>query len=488
MRYAIVSDLHANFTAWQTVLKDIADLKVDKIICLGDVIGYGPEPVEVLESVYQHVHITLMGNHDAAVCGKFDPEEFSDRAQSAIERHKKALSPAARLWLRRLPYTYEEGGFACSHGDFSAPEEFRYIFEPESALPSWQVRREQLLFVGHSHLPGIYVVGESGTSHYLPPCDFILEEGKRYIVNPGSVGYPRAGDCRSSYCIYDTERGAVHFRQLPFDSEKYREIMTRYGWEDDDWVQKKAEQQQVKNIRKQLSFGEKIVPSPSQQEERRGRKFPPVLWFLLAGLLAVSVALAFALGKGNGRVVSYGLNLPPTELAVLKAYPLQPTDKNFLPPWPDSLEPDKSLRGWRYAMADSRVQRIGFGLDQNRTVLTLTHTLEQRILLISPMIDLTGPSIPALRMRVNARRGSGFKGRVTASVEMYMPDLGRGYVLFKTEPFQLYGRETEQGLDVNRKIQLPKKAARIRFCIDATFTGTLDIHRPYLGQEVKKEK
>ena len=236
MRYAIVSDLHANFTAWQTVLKDIADLKIDKIICLGDVVGYGPEPVKVLESVYQHVHVTLMGNHDAAVCGKFDPREFSDRAQNAIKRQKKSLSPAALVWLRRLPYTYEEAGFACAHGDFSEPEEFRYIVEPESALPSWETRKEQLMFVGHSHLPAIYVIGASGTPHCITPCDFSLEEGKRYIVNPGSVGYPRTGNCRSSYCIYDTERNSVLFRQLPFDSEKYRKIMAQYGGEDDDWI------------------------------------------------------------------------------------------------------------------------------------------------------------------------------------------------------------------------------------------------------------
>ncbi|MEI7903096.1 MAG: metallophosphoesterase, partial [bacterium] len=103
MRYAIVSDIHANLAAWKTVLKDIADMRADKIICLGDVSGYGPQPVDVLESVYRVVNVTLLGNHDAAICGKLDPNTFSPRAKTAVLRHREQLSGVGMAWLKTLP-------------------------------------------------------------------------------------------------------------------------------------------------------------------------------------------------------------------------------------------------------------------------------------------------------------------------------------------------------------------------------------------------
>ena len=131
MRIAIVSDLHANLTAWKTVLADLADLKAEQIICLGDVVGYGPHPVELLESVYSVVNVTLMGNHDAAVCGRLPTDTFSPRAASAVARHRELLAPAAIEWLTRLPLTYEGPGFRCAHGEFSEPDVFHYIVAPE---------------------------------------------------------------------------------------------------------------------------------------------------------------------------------------------------------------------------------------------------------------------------------------------------------------------------------------------------------------------
>ena len=165
MRIAIVSDLHANLTAWRIVLADLADMKAEQIICLGDVMGYGPHPVELLESVYSVVNVTLMGNHDAAVCGRLSTATFSPRAKTAVARHRELLTPTALEWLAQLPLTYEGSDFRCTHGEFSKPAEFRYVVAPEDALPSWRATSEQLLFVGHSHRPGIYVIGKSGVPH-----------------------------------------------------------------------------------------------------------------------------------------------------------------------------------------------------------------------------------------------------------------------------------------------------------------------------------
>ena len=218
MRYAIISDVHANVAALRAVLTDAADEQVDKIICLGDVLGYGPEPVAALELVYRRAHVCLAGNHDDAVCGRFPVEDFTEFAAAAVARHRAAITHEAKDWLAHLPYTCEFEGFACAHGDFSGPQNFNYVLEAEDAVPSWEARTEQLLFVGHSHRPCIFVLGASGTPHRIDAADFTLEDGKRYIVNPGSVGYPRVsnGTCLSSYVIYDTSERSVKFRTIPF--------------------------------------------------------------------------------------------------------------------------------------------------------------------------------------------------------------------------------------------------------------------------------
>jgi len=257
MRYAIISDVHANEAALRSVLTDAADARADKIICLGDVLGYGPDPVAALELIYRRAHVCLAGNHDDAVSRRFPTEDFTDFAAAAVERHRKALSQEAIDWLRRLPYTCEFDDFACTHGDFSDPKHFNYILEPQDAMPSWEERSEQLLFVGHTHQPGIFVIGGSGTPHLLHGADFTLEDGKRYIVNPGSVGYPRSGVCRSCYCIYDDQSRSVFFRTLPFDLESYAAKMHGQGLNEAPWMLARAAERRRPAVRAAAKFGAK---------------------------------------------------------------------------------------------------------------------------------------------------------------------------------------------------------------------------------------
>ena len=255
MRYAIISDVHANEAALRAVLTDAVDARADKIICLGDVLGYGPDPVAALELVYRRAHVCLAGNHDDAVSRRFPVEDFTDFASAAVARHRTALSQEAIDWLRRLPYTCEFEGFACVHGDFSDPKHFNYILEPQDALPSWNERSEQLLFVGHTHQPGIFVIGASGIPHLLAGADFTLEDGKRYIVNPGSVGYPRSGACRSCYCIYDDQSRTVFFRTLPFDLDSYAEKMHGQGLNEAPWMLARAAERRRPAVRGNAKFG-----------------------------------------------------------------------------------------------------------------------------------------------------------------------------------------------------------------------------------------
>ena len=258
MRYAILSDIHANAAALKAVLTDAADMRAERIVCLGDVLGYGPEPVETLELIYRRAHVCLAGNHDDAVAGRYPVEDFTEIAAAAVLRHRAALAQKAIDWLRRLPHSCEfqsaeggseDGAFACAHGEFYDPKRFGYVLEPADAMPSWRERTEQLLFVGHTHKPGIFVLGESGVPHALAPMDFSLEPGKRYLVNVGSVGYPRSGACRSFYCIYDDQSRTVHFRSLPFDLDGYRAKMNGQGMDEAPWIKARVRERKPAEIR-----------------------------------------------------------------------------------------------------------------------------------------------------------------------------------------------------------------------------------------------
>lgn len=229
MRYALISDLHANEQAWKTVLLDIRSMHIDSVICLGDVVGYGPNPLEVLESVHKNVDYLVMGNHEAALCGKLDPDCFTDRARESLEWTRSRINEDALAFLGSRPLTLAGDGFRCAHGEFGEAGLFRYVFEPDDAKASWAAVEEPLLFVGHTHQPGIFVVRGSGVPHSVTAQDFELEPGKRFLVNVGSVGDQRDGDVRASYCIYDAVTSAVFWRRLPYDLDAFRQAIRNAG-------------------------------------------------------------------------------------------------------------------------------------------------------------------------------------------------------------------------------------------------------------------
>ena len=237
MRYAFVSDIHGNLTAWNTVLQDMAVHRIDRIVCLGDTVGYGPQPAECLQSVYARVHAMVLGNHDAVVGGRMSSSHFNDRARRAIEWTQARLGEPARRLFADLPMVLKGRGFRCAHGDFTDPAQFRYVFTPEDAAANFAAVPEPLLFVGHSHEACFFVTGESGAVYKLAPEDFALEDGKRYIVNVGSVGSPRDGDLRACYVIYDEEKKSVWFHRVAFDVDAVRAAVRAADGLDPDDVQ-----------------------------------------------------------------------------------------------------------------------------------------------------------------------------------------------------------------------------------------------------------
>ncbi len=309
MRYAVISDIHSNRHALKAVLTDIRSLKIDEIICLGDIVGYGPTPKEVFEAAYNNIHHFLLGNHDAVIAGIMDPGCFNDNARRLIEWTGSVLDGATGKFFRTLPLVIEGSCFRCTHGEFADPGRFGYIIDQDEAAEAFRVCSEQLLFAGHSHLPGIFVIGQSGTPHQLPPQDFSLEDGKRYIVNVGSVGQPRDNDIRASYCIFDITNKNILFRKIPFDIEAYCEDLRRSRIpEETSYFVGRFRNQPVKPIRDILDFGRldakdavKTAKDVEKLEKtvKSLRKTRAVLLASLAVILALAVAAMLGLFKSR---------------------------------------------------------------------------------------------------------------------------------------------------------------------------------------------
>ena len=223
MRYAIVSDIHANIQAWEAVLADIRSQGVDVIVCLGDVVGYGPKPAEVLEAVRSVTDHFVLGNHDAAAVGMMDYSIFNDHARQAIEWTITELSFDAKHFLSSVPLAIEAGELLFVHAEIAEPGRFDYIDNSEIAKENFAANEHFATFVGHTHLPKMFELSANGSVQELFDTSCGLDAEKRYIINVGSVGEPRNPDDLSSrYAVYDVEKREIDFRYVEFDIVAYR--------------------------------------------------------------------------------------------------------------------------------------------------------------------------------------------------------------------------------------------------------------------------
>jgi len=230
MRIGIFSDTHSNLEALTAVLGAFKHEGVDKLVCLGDTVGYGASPNECCDLVREVSAFTILGNHDAAVAGRMDYSYYYDAARQALDLHASILSPDNMKWLQGLPYEVREGGpesangapkdhvISFCHGSPINIEEFEYIFAPEQARECLPILQElgRLTVIGHSHLCKVFAL-KPGYVEELPPSDFVLQEGFKYIVSVGSVGQPRDYDNRASYTVYDTETKLFEFKRVEYD-------------------------------------------------------------------------------------------------------------------------------------------------------------------------------------------------------------------------------------------------------------------------------
>jgi diadenosine tetraphosphatase ApaH/serine/threonine PP2A family protein phosphatase len=218
MKVGIFSDTHANLEALTAVLTSFQAEGVEKLVCLGDTVGYGANPNECCDLVRRITACTILGNHDAAVAGRMDYSYYYDAARQALDLHASILSPENMSWLQTLPYEVREGHISFCHGSPVNIEEFEYIFAPEQAarcLPEWR-NLADVTFIGHSHLCKAFALEEDDV-HEVVAQKFELRPGHKYIISVGSVGQPRDYDNRASYTIYDDDARVFEFRRVSYD-------------------------------------------------------------------------------------------------------------------------------------------------------------------------------------------------------------------------------------------------------------------------------
>jgi len=228
MRYAILADIHGNLDAFESVLQDI-DAKggVDVLWCLGDIVGYGPEPSACLALLREYPHICVAGNHDWAAIGKIDTVDFNPDAAAACKWTAGQLTSADKKYLQNLPRMVARGEFTLVHGSPRDPLN-EYIFSALSAAGNFMHFGTAHCLVGHTHVPAVFSDSEGGCRKVsLPPVLHLV--GGRLILNPGGVGQPRDGDPRASYAIYDEAERVIYGYRIPYAIAAVQEKMRRCG-------------------------------------------------------------------------------------------------------------------------------------------------------------------------------------------------------------------------------------------------------------------
>lgn len=219
MRVLIVSDIHSNYTALETVLAVAGSF--DQLWNLGDTIGYGPRPNECVIAMRAHADISLSGNHDLACLGKIDLNDFNPDARTANLWNGKQLEAANRDALDALlPARVVDERFLLAHGSPREPV-WEYLLARSQAEENFELFTQQACFIGHSHVPLIVRCDPQGYTNdpELAEADALIElrPGWRYFFNPGSVGQPRNQDPRAAYAILDTDASTILFKRIEYD-------------------------------------------------------------------------------------------------------------------------------------------------------------------------------------------------------------------------------------------------------------------------------
>ena len=231
MRYVIIADIHANLAAFTAVLDDIERRGgAEEVWCLGDVVGYGPEPHQCLELLRQRNHVCVAGNHDWAAIGKLDTSYFNPDAAAACHWTAQQLSPEEVQYLESLSPVIERGDFTLVHGSPREPV-WEYLLSTSNARENFAYFQSKFCLIGHSHVPLVFKYTDTGAcsfSQFSTNIGLVLGKS-RLIINPGGVGQPRDSDPRASYAIYDSETGMIRLYRIAYNISATQAKMAEQG-------------------------------------------------------------------------------------------------------------------------------------------------------------------------------------------------------------------------------------------------------------------
>ena len=217
MHILVISDIHANLTALEAVLKDAG--QVDAVWCLGDLVGYGPDPNECVQRIRQLPKLVcLIGNHDAAVAGIIDNTSFNSEARAAVTWTQSVINPVNLEYLRGLSPQTVIDSVSLAHGSPRQPI-WEYLLDTRTASQNFDHFKTPYCFVGHSHMPVVFQMqdGKRSADLSIPSVDSSLQMIPRAIYNPGSVGQPRDRDPRAAYAIFDSDQQTWNYHRVAYD-------------------------------------------------------------------------------------------------------------------------------------------------------------------------------------------------------------------------------------------------------------------------------
>lgn len=229
MRILVISDIHANITALNAVVNEAGE--VDAVWCLGDLVGYGPDPNECVDAIASFPNqICILGNHDAATLEQIDAASFNPDARHAIKWTQDQLNPASVDFLRNLPERINLEKVTLVHGSPRQPV-WEYLLDTQNATRSFDFFETEYCFVGHTHLPILYHLGNNHSLARLlvlePNTRLLLSP--RAILNPGSVGQPRDRDPRAAFAVFDPDRQTWEYHRVAYDILAVQDRMRAAG-------------------------------------------------------------------------------------------------------------------------------------------------------------------------------------------------------------------------------------------------------------------
>jgi predicted phosphodiesterase len=231
MRYLILSDIHSNIEAFEACVQRARQAGYDSVLCCGDIVGYGPSPIEAIDGIRALNATTIRSNHDRVAAGLDEATQFNPHARHAVYWTRAVLPQTYRDYLANLPVGPLQITTEAQLVHGAVTHEDDYIFTEADADENFALTNKPITFFGHSHFPVVFCSSNKESSTQATSYEFDefivvkCEAGKRLLVNPGSVGQPRDGDSRASFAIWDADRARIEFYRVEYDLKQTQERM-----------------------------------------------------------------------------------------------------------------------------------------------------------------------------------------------------------------------------------------------------------------------